>query len=108
MYQFLIPMAMGLMNAQATKKKNEQMKQQNLAEAEKTRYSAWSGLGPGQINNNYGDPFSAGVSGALQGLAVNQAVGQAGGWGSLLGQEEQANQLAMNLGNNKFGSMAQG
>lgn len=75
MWNFLVPAAMGLLSAKNAEQKNEQMKAQNLANAAQTRYSAWSGLGGGQINNNYANPFAQGLSGGLQGAAFMQAFG---------------------------------
>lgn len=65
---------MGLVSARNADMRNEQQKAQNLANAAQTRYSAWSGLGAGQINNAYQNPFAQALSGGLQGAAFMQAM----------------------------------
>ena len=74
MWNYLVPAAMGLISAKNADMRNEQLKAQNLANAAQTRYSAWSGLGGGQINNAYQNPFAQALSGGLQGMAFMQAM----------------------------------
>lgn len=74
MWNYLVPAAMGLVSARNADMRNEQQKAQNLANAAQTRYSAWSGLGAGQINNAYQNPFAQALSGGLQGAAFMQAM----------------------------------
>lgn len=104
MVQFLIPLAMGGLSYANQKAQNKAKEAQNLAEAEKTRYSAWSGLGGGSIDNQYGSPFMAGVGGALQGAALGQGGGS--GWGALMGQGQQAGSAMNQQNQNRFGSFA--
>lgn len=66
------PLATGALSAVAADKKNRQMQANNKAQAEQTRYSTWSGMGAGQINNQYADPLTAGLGGGLQGAAFSQ------------------------------------
>lgn len=75
MWQLALPFATGLLSALGADRRNQAMKAQNKAEAEKTRYSAWSGLGGGQINNQYADPLMSGIGGGLQGASAVQALG---------------------------------
>lgn len=74
---WMLPLATGALSAVAADKKNRQMEAQNKAQAEQTRYSAWSGLGGGQINNQYADPLAAGLGGGLQGAAFWQGLKEA-------------------------------
>ena len=93
--------ALGLMkqNRQA----NDQRKY-NLAQAEVTRYSPWTGQ-TGQLDTrDTGSPLEAGVGGAIQGIGLTQSLGGdfgLGGGQSLnpqsqglsLGGQEMANEL---------------
>lgn len=84
MWNLLIPAGMAVLSAKQAEARNEQQKAQNLAQAEKTRYSAWSGLGGGQINNSYADPLMSGLGGGLQGLSFMQGFNNSGGWKGLM------------------------
>jgi len=96
-----------VLQGQAAKRRNEQMKSQNMAAAEQTRYSPWSGMGGGQINTNYEDPNMKARAGGIQGAAAAQGL-QKGfneinaapkaempsfGGGSMLGGQEMAQQM---------------
>jgi hypothetical protein len=75
MWQLLVPLATGMISASNTNKKNEQMKAQNLAAAEQTRYSPWTKMGAGSINTNYGDPLASAIQGGIQGATFAQGFG---------------------------------
>lgn len=79
----LVPLALGgvsaLMSYQNAQNKNDQMRKQNMAQTEQTRYSPWSGMAAGQINNQYADPLTAAIGGGLQGAAAGQTLGGLGG-----------------------------
>lgn len=107
MWNFLVPAAMGLLSAKNAEQKNEQMKAQNLANAAQTRYSAWSGLGGGQINNSYANPFAQALSGGLQGAAFMQAMNQNGQQNPMQTQEDQMDMqgmTSMNMNPQLYGS----
>lgn len=87
---------MGLVSAKNADLRNEQQKAQNLANAAQTRYSAWSGLGAGQINNAYQNPFAQALSGGLQGAAFMQAMGKMPQEQMMLNQQE--DELAQMMG----------
>lgn len=88
---------MGLVSAKNADLRNEQQKAQNLANAAQTRYSAWSGLGAGQINNAYQNPFAQALSGGLQGAAFMQAMGK-------MPQEQMMGTSSMNQNPQLYGS----
>lgn len=63
--------AMGL--SRQNRQANDQRKY-NLAQAEVTRYSPWTGQ-TGQLDTrDTGSPLEAGVGGAIQGLGLNQSL----------------------------------
>lgn len=84
MVQFL-PLALGGLSAamgyQNAQNKNDQMRKQNQAAATQTQYSPWSGMGQGQINNQYSDPMMSAIGSGLQGAAAGQSLGSAFGGG---------------------------
>lgn len=103
-----LPLATGALSAIGASNKNDQMRRANKAAAEQTRYSAWSGLGQGQINNNYADPLMAGLGGGLQGASFLQGIGSLGGAADAAKDTLTAEQLQKDLTNptmqNAFGS----
>lgn len=53
----------------------EDQRKYNLAQAEMTRYSPWTGQ-KGQLDTrDIGSPLEAGVGGAVQGLGITQSLG---------------------------------
>ena len=100
MWNYLVPAAMGLVSARNADMRNEQQKAQNLANAAQTRYSAWSGLGAGQINNAYQNPFAQALSGGLQGAAFMQAMNGMQKPQAMPMQDEQ--ELAQMMGNSSM------
>lgn len=67
--------AQALLGANQAKRQQEATKQQNLAEAEKTRYSPWTGQ-HGNIQTYKGpDAMSGAIGGAIGGLASAQGLG---------------------------------
>jgi hypothetical protein len=83
----------------------ENQRKYNLAQAEMTRYSPWTGQ-KGQLSmSDTGSPLEAGVGGAVQGLGLTQSLGGDLGFGGAaqsmapqsqglsLGGQEMANEL---------------
>ncbi|MBX3017975.1 MAG: hypothetical protein KF767_08805 [Bdellovibrionaceae bacterium] len=99
----MLPLILGGVSALASYKnaqnKNDQMQKANQAAAEQTRYSAWSGLGQGQINNQYADPLTSAIGGGLQGAAFGQSLGSLGAkptdpWAALEAEMNQPSQAS--------------
>jgi hypothetical protein len=93
-------------------KQNRQANDQrkfNLAQAEMTRYSPWTGQ-TGQLDTrDTGSPLEAGVGGAVQGIGLTQSLGGDLGFGGAsqvdvnqkaLAAQEQSNPFAANYGMN--------
>jgi hypothetical protein len=77
----LIPIGVGaVMGARNAQKQADETKRQNLAQAEITRYSPWTGM-HGQIQANTADPLNGAFQGAMGGLALGQGMSQAGMFG---------------------------
>lgn len=82
---WMIPAATALLGAAKSNESNRARKANNEAAAAQTRYSSWSGLGPGQIDTRFDNPLMGGISGAIGGLGAMQALGGAQGIQGLFG-----------------------
>jgi outer membrane lipoprotein SlyB len=72
-----LPIATALMGASKADRQAKQQKEYNLAQAEATRYSPWTGRA-GQLDNSAtANAFEGAVSGGVHGLGIAQGLG----WG---------------------------
>lgn len=78
MWMTLLPtIASGLLGANQAARQQQQQKAGNLAQAELTRYSPWTGM-QGQLDMSAKpSALEGGFSGAIKGLGMGQALNQA-------------------------------
>jgi len=76
---WMLPAAIGAVSSmKSAERKADQQKANNLAQAEMTRYSPWTGM-TGKLDTSYTPgAFEAGLSGGLQGLGMAQGFGMGG------------------------------
>lgn len=75
MWNLALMGATALLGANKARRQQEANKQYNLAQAEMTRYSPWTGQS-GQLQpNNAPSQFEGAVGGALQGASMAQGLG---------------------------------
>lgn len=84
-----IPLATTALGMMSAERKADQQRKNNLAAAEQTRYSAWSGLGGGKLDNSYTPSgLEGGLAGGIQGLGIMQGAqaafgGQQSPWATM-------------------------
>lgn len=114
-WQVGLAVANALAKGNQAKNMREQQKNHNLAQAEQTRYSPWSKMGAGQLDNRYNPTETEGlVSGGIQGLGIAQGLkGLGGGEQSMWNADQSNNMKALNaqdqsnpyqFGENVYGS----
>jgi hypothetical protein len=90
-----------LLSARNAELKRKQQQANNLAQAETTRYSPWTGM-QGQLDTTYNpDWLTAAFSGGVQGASAAQGLG-VGGMGAAKPQPMQ--DMAMNQNPQLYGS----
>lgn len=103
---WMLPLITGAAGAMKANENNRARKAQNEAAVAQTRYSSWSGMGPGQIDTRNDNPLLGAVSGAVGGLGAMQGLGGAEGIGSMLGLGGAQNVAQPALDASYLGSLA--
>jgi hypothetical protein len=92
-------------------KQNRQANDQrkfNLAQAEMTRYSPWTGQ-TGQLDTrDTGSPLEAGVGGAVQGIGLTQSLGGDLGFGGAAAQGMAPQSQGLSLGGQEMAGNIEG
>ena len=104
MWNFAIPAAMALMGANNAQRKADAQRQNNKLEAEKHKYSPWTGV-TGKIDNSYApSALEGGLAGGLSGAAAVQGLGLGGMGAQQAAQQAPQNAMAMNQDPTLYGN----
>lgn len=92
---WMLPLATAALGASKANRQAEQQKQYNLAQAEATRYSPWTGRA-GQLDNSAtANAFEGAVGGGVQGLGIAQGLGMGPMGAAKMNAQQQANSDAL-------------
>lgn len=76
---WMLPVGMAALGAIQGENKRQKEKAMNLAAAEQTRYSPWTGMGLGQLQNSGSGALGGALQGGLSGAMMAQSFGGFGG-----------------------------
>lgn len=92
-----------LLNYQQAKDQQKAQAAQNMAAAEQTRWSPWSGMGKGQLDLKAVNPATSAIGGGLQGYMVGSNMSQGQAMDALKQEKMKAEIAKLNMQNSLQG-----